>query len=510
MSRYTKSMTQALQQVGDRTQEFDEAMKWEVKIKGLPTFYSDGKSRGEVKQALRKLLKRPDDIVSIERTTPAALKKIRRGQAAGTEPGDEDDQEAEKVKEEVKINRIIEAQNKDLSVDDVINMIQFGHPFKVTEEIPAELPGPDVPRYKNVSNATVDKEDKKANKVKDKIEKGTLIPTQTKEEVEIDETLPDHLAKFLDKKGNPNPEAQARIDAGRRERAKRAAAAAKPKITDVTPKGYGPSEEVELAIMSIDHKEAPRTLKITPDGLEALRRARKPKPKVKTHVHLTKAGRKAVEDDPIRPMDEWGNSILDKQRARISGRPDFVPKTISSKNISKTGLSIKKGREALDKDKKNQNKDPVGPQHEMVERLLKKLREVAPPRWGHTVPDKPKGAKVGGTAQAMKKAQERGDIPKDMNIYALMWSMKNKGDNPHYKPGEKGVLKKKYKNDESVLDSAKRYVIDERADWETAFKSASQSRPAMKYKDAAAFIDTAGLSSTEKRTALKSAKKWLK
>ena len=70
MSRYTKSMTQALQQVGDRTQEFDEAMKWEVKITGLPTFYSDGKSRGEVKQALRKLLKRPDDIVSIERTTP--------------------------------------------------------------------------------------------------------------------------------------------------------------------------------------------------------------------------------------------------------------------------------------------------------------------------------------------------------------------------------------------------------------------------------------------------------
>ena len=74
MSRYTKSMTSALQQVDDRTKEFDEEVKWEVKITGLPTFYSDGKSRGEVKQALRKLLKRPDDIVSIERTTPAALK----------------------------------------------------------------------------------------------------------------------------------------------------------------------------------------------------------------------------------------------------------------------------------------------------------------------------------------------------------------------------------------------------------------------------------------------------
>ena len=99
MSRYTQSMTQALQQVDDRTQEFDEAIKWEVKIKGLPTFYSDGKSRGEVKQALRKLLKRPDDIESIERTTPAELKKIRRGQASGSDPDDED-QESEKVKEE--------------------------------------------------------------------------------------------------------------------------------------------------------------------------------------------------------------------------------------------------------------------------------------------------------------------------------------------------------------------------------------------------------------------------
>ena len=152
MSRYTKSMTHALQQVDDHTKEFEEEVKWEVKITGLPTFYSDGKSRGEVKQALRKLLKRPDDIESIERTTPAALKKIRRGQASGKEPGEE---ESEKVKEEVKLNRIIKAQNEALNVDDIVNMIQFGHPFKVAEDIPAELPpGPDIPKYKDVSNAT--------------------------------------------------------------------------------------------------------------------------------------------------------------------------------------------------------------------------------------------------------------------------------------------------------------------------------------------------------------------
>ena len=82
------------------------------------------------------------------------------------------------------------------------------------------------------------------------------------------------------------------------------------------------------------------------------------------------------------------------------------------------------------------------------------INEVAPPGWGHTKaeksktnPEKPK-SKIGGTANAMKQAQKRGDIPKNMNIFALMWSMKNKGDKPHYKPGVKDVLKKKYKGPE--------------------------------------------------------------
>ena len=86
--------------------------------------------------------------------------------------------------------------------------------------------------------------------------------------------------------------------------------------------------------------------------------------------------------------------------------------------------------------------------------MIQKLNEVAPPGWGHTKaekektkPNKPK-SKIGGTAHAMQKAQKRGDIPKDMNIFALMWSMKNKGDKPHYKPGVKGKLKGKYKGPE--------------------------------------------------------------
>ena len=85
---------------------------------------------------------------------------------------------------------------------------------------------------------------------------------------------------------------------------------------------------------------------------------------------------------------------------------------------------------------------------------MTRLNEVSPPGWGHTKaekektkPNKPK-SKIGGTAHAMKLAQKRGDIPKNMNIFALMWSMKNKGDKPHYKPGVKGKLKGKYKGPE--------------------------------------------------------------
>ena len=71
--------------------EIEEAVKWEVKVSGLPVFYSDGKSKGAVRQMLRKLLKHPDDIQSINRVTSTELKKISRAQIAGDEPGDEDE-----------------------------------------------------------------------------------------------------------------------------------------------------------------------------------------------------------------------------------------------------------------------------------------------------------------------------------------------------------------------------------------------------------------------------------
>ena len=126
--------TQYLKEALELDDELAEAVKWEVKVSGLPVFYSDGKSKGSVRQMLRKLLKHPDDIQSISRVTSAELKKIRRGQIAGDEPGEDEDK------------------------------------------------NPVGPSYN-------------------------------------ESKLPPHLSKFLDKKGNPNKEAQARIDAGRKKRA---------------------------------------------------------------------------------------------------------------------------------------------------------------------------------------------------------------------------------------------------------------------------------------------------
>lgn len=92
-------------------------------------------------------------------------------------------------------------------------------------------------------------------------------------------------------------------------------------------------------------------------------------------------------------------------------------------------------------------------------KMNRQLSEISPPGWGHTKPDKKKGMKVGGTAAAMKKAKAQGRMPGVKNIFALMWSMKNQGDTPHYKPGKKGVLKKKYKKKKSKKKNEERELI---------------------------------------------------
>ncbi len=63
-------------------------VEWKVKLRGLPMFYVPAKSAGEIRAMLRKQIKKPDDIISIERTTPAAKKKDFRGRAQGQDSED--------------------------------------------------------------------------------------------------------------------------------------------------------------------------------------------------------------------------------------------------------------------------------------------------------------------------------------------------------------------------------------------------------------------------------------
>jgi len=74
------------------------------------------------------------------------------------------------------------------------------------------------------------------------------FPKNVIEEVDLDEAsngLPPHLAKFLDKKGNLNPDAAKRMAKGK---SKKDVAS---RTKDVTPKGYGPNEELEESAAGI-------------------------------------------------------------------------------------------------------------------------------------------------------------------------------------------------------------------------------------------------------------------
>ena len=65
---------------------------------------------------------------------------------------------------------------------------------------------------------------------------GEIFALKSEAKVDEGKKLPPHLAKFFDKKGNLKPDAAKRIQKGRTKMGV--------KITDRTPKGYGPNEEI--------------------------------------------------------------------------------------------------------------------------------------------------------------------------------------------------------------------------------------------------------------------------
>ena len=62
---------------------FYEAMTFKVEVEGLPALFMSGNSPGQVKNHLRKLIKQPSMIKSVERKTKHDVKKMYRAKAQG-------------------------------------------------------------------------------------------------------------------------------------------------------------------------------------------------------------------------------------------------------------------------------------------------------------------------------------------------------------------------------------------------------------------------------------------
>ena len=94
---------------------FSEAM-WKVEVEGFPPFYMDASSAGEVKMALKKKLKKPKEIISIERIQKTDWKKNVMDRIAGKEI----DESEEQVKQWIKEDSLTD----DLLVDAIKNVMK--------------------------------------------------------------------------------------------------------------------------------------------------------------------------------------------------------------------------------------------------------------------------------------------------------------------------------------------------------------------------------------------------
>ena len=225
-------------------------------------------------------------------------------------------------------------------------------------------------------------------------------------------------------------------------------------------------EEVELAIMSLDHKEAPRKLKITQKGLDALRAARD-KPKVKTQVKITKKGREAIKDEV--ELDE-------------AGRPR------GAAHIENTRFWDLKDKEL----------------HYII---------------------KDAGQAVQANPTSKKATQGPGNWSDQINDAATVLYYRKKKkikvekfEGPFTAPGSGSIAKQRKAKagdenksiEQQMTDARQESLAFQENEWDSMWKNAAKSKPKMSFKQAVEFVDEVGLEKKEKKNALKTAKKWLK
>ena len=94
---------------------FSEAM-WKVEVEGFPPFYMDGNSAGEVKMVLKKKIRKPKEIKSIERVQKSDWRKNVMDRIAGKEI----DESEEQIKQWIKEDSLTD----DLLVDAIKNVMK--------------------------------------------------------------------------------------------------------------------------------------------------------------------------------------------------------------------------------------------------------------------------------------------------------------------------------------------------------------------------------------------------
>ena len=143
-------------------------------------------------------------------------------------------------------------------------------------------------------------------------------------------------------------------------------------------------------------------------------------------------------------------STSSNERMKMNSSAQKTTRTVDRIKDRQTGSDTYKGRprrwslEPKLKDKKKEIKEVWGA-----------VNEVAPPGFGHTKSGK--GAEKGGTSAAFDRARKEGRFKgSKSDMFAIMWSQKNKGDKPHYKPGTNKKYKKYQEEETSMLNVSKK------------------------------------------------------
>ena len=143
-------------------------------------------------------------------------------------------------------------------------------------------------------------------------------------------------------------------------------------------------------------------------------------------------------------------STSSNERMKMNSSAQKTIRTVDRIKDRQTGSDTYKGRprrwslEPKLKDKKKEIKEVWGA-----------VNEVAPPGFGHTKSGK--GAEKGGTSAAFDRARKEGRFKgSKSDMFAIMWSQKNKGDKPHYKPGTNKKYKKYQEEETSMLNVSKK------------------------------------------------------